>query len=81
MIETSEKHTRDYPILRFDPPKVQPGLILRKVQPDISTSNPDSYGISVNLSLAFEHDNETQPRSALKYRSPGKFPRLAVLST
>ena len=34
-----------------------------------------------NLALAFQHYNEEHPHSALKYRSPREFRRLAVLST
>lgn len=34
-----------------------------------------------NLAIAFEHYNEEHPHSALKYRSPREFRRLAVIST
>ncbi|MNR16823.1 IS2 transposase TnpB [compost metagenome] len=42
---------------------------------------PDANTAAHNLALAFEHYNESHPHSALKYRSPRKFRRLAVLST
>lgn len=42
---------------------------------------PDANTAAHNLALAFEHYNETHPQSALKYRSPREFRRLAVLST
>lgn len=42
---------------------------------------PDAHTAAHNLALAFEHYNETHPHSALKYRSPREFRRLAVLST
>ncbi|WP_256579412.1 integrase core domain-containing protein, partial [Pseudomonas sp. QS1027] len=34
-----------------------------------------------NLAIAFEHYNEQQPRSALKYRSPREFRRLKMASS
>lgn len=34
-----------------------------------------------NLTIALEHYNEQHPHSALKYRSPREFRRLAVAST
>lgn len=42
---------------------------------------PDADTAAHNLALAFEHYNETHPHSALNYRSPREFRRLAVLST
>lgn len=42
---------------------------------------PDANTAAHNLALAFEHYNESHPHSALKYRSPREFRRLAVLST
>ncbi|WP_189531765.1 integrase core domain-containing protein, partial [Paludibacterium paludis] len=34
-----------------------------------------------NLAMAIEHYNKFHPHSALKYRSPREFRRLAVSST
>jgi putative transposase len=42
---------------------------------------PDANTAAYNLPLAFEHYNENPPHSALKYRSPKEFRRLAVLPT
>ncbi|AEJ06554.1 putative transposase for insertion element [Stutzerimonas stutzeri] len=42
---------------------------------------PDRQTALRNLAIAFEHYNEEHPHSALKYRSPREFRRLAVTST
>jgi putative transposase len=42
---------------------------------------PDADTAAHNLALAFEHYNDAHPHSALRYRSPREFRRLAVLST
>ena len=42
---------------------------------------PDAATALRNLGIAFEHDNEHHPHSALKYRgAPREFRRLAVIS-
>ncbi len=42
---------------------------------------PDHATALRNLAIAFEHSNEKHPHSALKYRSPREFRRLAEVST
>ncbi len=42
---------------------------------------PDAATAWRNLGIAFEHYNEHHPHSALKYRSPREFRRLAATST
>lgn len=42
---------------------------------------PDTATALRNLAIAFEHDNEHHPHSALNYRSPREFRRLAATST
>jgi len=42
---------------------------------------PDQATALRNLAIAFEHYNEEHPHSALKYRSPREFRRLAEVST
>ncbi|MCG9027137.1 IS3 family transposase [Laribacter hongkongensis] len=42
---------------------------------------PDATTALHNLGIAFEHYNEHHPHSALKYRSPREFRRLAASST
>ncbi len=42
---------------------------------------PDRATALRNLTIAFEHYNEEHPHSALKYRSPREFRRLADVST
>ncbi|BAK76795.1 Integrase, catalytic region [Pseudogulbenkiania sp. NH8B] len=42
---------------------------------------PDATTALRNLSIAFEHYNEYHPHSALKYRSPREFRRLAATSS
>ncbi|MCY1465622.1 hypothetical protein D9M71_837920 [compost metagenome] len=42
---------------------------------------PDRATALRNLAIAFEHYNEEHPHSALKYRSPREFRRLAEAST
>lgn len=42
---------------------------------------PDRTTALRNLAIAFEHYNEEHPHSALKYRSPREFRRLAEAST
>lgn len=42
---------------------------------------PDRATALRNLAIAFEHYNEQHPHSALNYRSPGEFRRLATTST
>ncbi len=42
---------------------------------------PDRETALRNLTIAFEHYNEEHPHSALKYRSPREFRRLAAAST
>ena len=44
------------------------------------TPNPDRETALRNLAIAFEHCNEQHPHSALNYRSPREFRRLAVAS-
>ena len=41
---------------------------------------PDAATALRNLGIAFEHYNEYHPHSALKYRSPREFSRLAATS-
>ncbi|OXT57476.1 transposase, partial [Pseudomonas aeruginosa] len=41
---------------------------------------PDRETALRNLTIAFEHYNEQHPHSALKYRSPREFRRLAAAS-
>jgi len=41
---------------------------------------PDRETALRNLAIAFEHYNEQHPHSALNYRSPREFRRLAVAS-
>lgn len=41
---------------------------------------PDAATVLRNLGIAFEHYNEHHPHSALKYRAPREFRRLAVIS-
>jgi putative transposase len=41
---------------------------------------PDRETALRNLTIAFEHYNEQHPLSALRYRSPRAFRRLAVVS-
>jgi putative transposase len=38
---------------------------------------PDARTALQNLAIAFDHDNESYPHSALKYRSPGEFRQQA----
>jgi len=45
------------------------------------TPKPDRAMALRNLAIAFEHYNEEHPNSALKYRSPREFRRLAEAST
>jgi putative transposase len=42
---------------------------------------PDRATALHNLAIAFKHYNEEHPHSALKYRSPREFRRLAEAST
>ncbi|WP_409521487.1 integrase core domain-containing protein [Pseudomonas sp.] len=47
---------------------------MRLHPPDVQTRSRDG---PAQLAIAFEHYNEEHPHSALKYRSPREFERLA----